>query len=344
MSKLQEAETTEIPDISVVIATYNRGHSLKKLLINLATQTLTPNKFEVLVVDDGSKIPTEQVLTSFSSPYKLKLLRQVNAGAAAARHNGIQNSFGSIIVIVDDDMEIEPDFLEQHQEFHIQGADVVLGHITQPLEFSDMPLFIKFHQHQLNLFANDLASMEEVRGVYLCTGNVSFCRDLYNRVGGFNLNLRQAEDRELGIRFEKAGAKFAFATKAVTINRSDHTSLDEWLETSRRYGVLDWRIARGNEELENADPWHFLHLVNPLSRPILLSVVTFPSLAPLLSRSAMAVSEALDKLSLERLALAGATLAYGIQYFRGVRDEAGSLSAATIGWIRYLRKRFKQPS
>ena len=60
--------------------------------------------------------------------------------------------------------------------------------------------------------------------------------------------------------------------------------------------------------------------------------------AGLLARFTMASAEAMARLGFEKLALRGATLTYGIQYFRGVREEAGSLRAALRGMRNHLRQ------
>ncbi len=342
MVEKQRATAVTEYEISVVAATYNRGSSFRILLDQLCDQTVRADSFEVIVVDDGSKTPASEALEDFSPTYEFTLIRQKNMGAAVARHNGIEKSRGKIVVVVDDDMQLKPDFLEQHKQVHDHGAEVALGRMIEPAEFDNMPLFSKFHQHQLDLYARRMTSGVEVRGTFLCTGNVSFRRDLYFQVGGFDPSLKQAEDRELGMRFEKAGANMAFAPKAVTINRSDHTSLDAWLESSFNYGIWDRRIAYKHQDLLNADPWRFISLVNPISRPVLLAVAAVPAMAPRLSRTVMAVSGLLDQMHVERLALAGATLAYGIQYFAGVRRESGSLSAAFGGLAKYMGRSFKK--
>jgi GT2 family glycosyltransferase len=320
--------------LSVVIATYNRGPSLLALLDNFSIQTMPADQFEVAVVDDGSLVPISDILGERQSPYKLTFLRQQNAGAATSRHLGIQNTIAPIIVIVDDDMTVGPDFLAQHLDAHQPGVDVVMGRISQAPDFSAKPLHNRFQQHQLNRRTAKLASAYEIQGGNLYTGNVSFRRELYEKVGGFDCTLRQNEDRELGLRFQKAGAKIVFSSDAVSINRSDHIDFDAWLETSRRYGVLDWKISMTHDTLQNADPLHFLSLVNPVSRPILAIALLIPALAKPMAKTVMRVAERVDRFNMEQAALAGATLAYGIQYYKGVRDEAGSFRAIWKQWTK----------
>jgi hypothetical protein len=64
---------------------------------------------------------------------------------------------------------------------------------------------------------------------------------------------------------------------------------------------------------------------------IVYGAVAFPRLAFLAARTVMGVALLVDRLGNERHAIAGTTLAYGIEYFRGVRQEAGSLGAALRG-------------
>jgi GT2 family glycosyltransferase len=322
------------PRVSVVISTFNRLPLLQELLDALTRQTLPPSRFEVIVVDDGSREPAAPALEQRKDPYKLTVITQANAGAAAARHAGIMAATGEVVVITDDDMLVPEDFLEEHLRCHDAGHTLVLGQIAPDQSLDEKPLFERFHAEQLARFvARYRAQPTAVRGVMVCTGNVSFRRDDYLWVGGFDKTLGRSEDRELGVRLQKAGAKLYFCEKARTMHRSDHTELSVWMKRNYNYGVYDSRIHHKHPDRLDADPWHFLFLVNPISRGVLLAAVASPEVGKLLSRAAYAAAETVDKARdvhpvFERAAIAGATLTYGIEYFRGVREEAGSLLRA----------------
>jgi hypothetical protein len=209
------------------------------------------------------------------------------------------------------------------------------------------------HANQLKKFVEHYKHHpHQVRGVHVCTGNVSFRRAAYMAVGGFDRSLGRSEDRELGTRLEKAGAKLVFAYDAFTTNRSDHTDLDVWMKRNYLYGVYDSRIAQKHPDIETADPWRFLFLVSPVSRSLLLVSVASPETGKALSRFTYRVADTIDSIAktqegfparaLNKLATAGATLAYGVEYFRGVRDEAGSITDSALGFAGYLKKRFKR--
>jgi glycosyltransferase involved in cell wall biosynthesis len=332
--------------VSVVISTYNRLELLQELLDALAKQTLPAERFEVIIVDDGSKVPVAPVLERRHDPYALTVVSQANAGAAAARHAGIVKASGDIVVVTDDDMLVPPNFLERHLAAHDAGYTLVLGHIAYDESLADKALFERFHAEKLALFVQRYTEHPtDVRGVMVCTGNVSFRRADYLAVGGFDRSLDRSEDRELGVRLQKAGAKLYFAKDAVTTNRSDHTDLAVWRKRNFNYGVYDSRIHHKHPDLTDADPWHFIFLVNPVSRGLLMLSAAAPTVGERLSRAAYGIAEVLDKRRdvhpvLERAAIAGATLSYGLDYFRGVRKEAGSLSKTAIDFARHARAHF----
>lgn len=327
--------------VSVVIATYNRLDLLKELLRGLAAQTFPAADFEVIVVDDGSKEPVRGALHPEDFPFELTLIEQANAGPAAARHNGILRAQGEIVVITDDDMLVVPEFLAEHVAAHERGGTVVLGHIADDEALgAHKPLFELFQARSLSGFMQALRDGRvPLRGVNVCTGNVSFRRADYLAVGGFDQSLPHSEDREIGVRLEKAGARLVFADRAKTTHRSDRNDLEGWFRRSFLYGVCDTKIARKHPDVAVADPWRYLFDVNPVSRPLLVTAAFAPTVGRALSRAAMGAAMKAESLGAERAAIAGATLSFGLDYFRGVREEAGSLSQAASDLLAYLKKR-----
>jgi GT2 family glycosyltransferase len=331
--------TDTTPLISVVMATYNRNSALRGLLEALNRQSLSPEHFEVVICDDGSEPPASTATLNFVSDYKLQLLRQNNSGAAAARHNAISHANGDIIVIIDDDMEVDSDFLSQHLRAHEMGADVVVGQIKAPRGQRKLPLYERFHIKQHENLSISARSGKPIHGSALSTGNVSFKRDLYLKVGGFDPVFKQGEDMELGHRFEKAGAKIGFSSDAASYHNSDHYHVSRWINRSFNYGIWESTISQKHPDLPLADPWRYIYLVHPLSRPLFLSAVLMPRLSAVLAKLIMRASFAVDKMGLEGFALKGTTVVFGLQVFRGMREDAGSASESLHRFLTYRTKR-----
>jgi len=314
----------ELPWVSVVIATYNRQDLLRRLLEQLDDQTLEPEAYEVIAVDDGSKEDTRALLADLKTKYALRIERQDNAGAAVARQRAVEHARGTIIVIVDDDMQVKPTFLERHLARHEDDHTVVLGRLRPDHKLSEMPLFERFYARVLADKAEEYASgVTKVRGYNLYTGNVSFPRRLFLEVGGFDPAFRALEDEEIGIRFEKAGAHFEFANDAESLHGSDWTCLKKWMDRAYRDGVYQAKVSRKHPDSHEASPWRHLPHLNPVSRPFMALSLAAPRATSVLAGAAIRTAAAFDKIGLEPVAIAGATFVYGLQYYRGVRHETG---------------------
>src|SRR5258708_37017084 len=109
--------------VSVVIATFNRPELLVRLLGDLAKQTLAPTEFEVVVIDAGSRLDPGPAARALELPYALTLHRQINQGAAVARHKGVEIAQARVILFVDDDMHAPPQLLAEHLRMHAPDSN-----------------------------------------------------------------------------------------------------------------------------------------------------------------------------------------------------------------------------
>jgi len=101
-----------VPRISVAIPTYNRAGFLRQTLEGLMRQRHVPGEFEVLVIDNNSKDDTAAVVASFAdrSPAPRYIL-ETHQGLDHARNRAIAEARGDILVLGDDDILMEPDWL-----------------------------------------------------------------------------------------------------------------------------------------------------------------------------------------------------------------------------------------
>jgi GT2 family glycosyltransferase len=104
------------PELSVVVSTYRRPELLPRLVAALEAQTLAPDRFEVLVVDNGSHDATGAVLDDLAatSPLDLRVLTiDENRGPAPARNLGWRSARAPLVAFTDDDCVPRADWLEQ---------------------------------------------------------------------------------------------------------------------------------------------------------------------------------------------------------------------------------------
>ena len=131
------------PAISVIIPTFNRVAMLADTLESFAVQSIPKNRYEVVVVDDGSKDATSEVCRDFASPIQLKYLHIENSGISAAKNTGILASRGRILLFCDDDDIADSHLLEEHLKAHKQYPQesvAILGYTTWAPTLSVTPL------------------------------------------------------------------------------------------------------------------------------------------------------------------------------------------------------------
>lgn len=121
---MNEPCMTDNPSISVVIATYNRRHTLQRALESVLGQNLQPD--QIIVVDDGSTDGSADWLLAHYP--EIELLQQSNQGVSHARNQGIRHATGDWIALLDSDDEWLANKLACQVEYLQNHPDAVLVH------------------------------------------------------------------------------------------------------------------------------------------------------------------------------------------------------------------------
>jgi glycosyltransferase involved in cell wall biosynthesis len=113
------------PLLSVVMPAYNERETIESMIARVLA---VPIRIELIVVDDGSKDGTTEILRELRKKYTFKLLHKENGGKGSALRRGFQEVAGDLVVIQDADTEYSPEELPELIELICQGrADVVYG-------------------------------------------------------------------------------------------------------------------------------------------------------------------------------------------------------------------------
>jgi len=209
-------------EVSVVIPTYNRKKLLQRVLKFLFEQNYPKDRYEIVVVDDGSNDGTDKMIESLSSPCRLVYFYQNRRGPHIARNSGIRNAQGEVIIFVDSDIFTPPNFIEEHMKFHRKFDDVVVSGPTVRTDkltdvFSDIE---RRKRHEL-LFNHS--------GPSLITSNLSVRRKYLLKVGGFDEEFEGYgwHDWELGLRLKKLGLKVKRNVEAIVYHYQEKRKLSD---------------------------------------------------------------------------------------------------------------------
>lgn len=209
--------STSFP-ISIVIPTYRRRASVRRLLEALARQTVSPGLYEVIVSIDGSEDGTREMVDQFEAPYRLRSIWHTNRGRASTCNAGIHEATGDLVILLDDDMEPIPGWLEAHWRAHHAGGRLgVVGAAPIPLDSSSPPL-VEYIGSRFNRYLDRLAQ-PDYRFTFddFYSGNFSIRRTVLHEAGAYDerFALYGHEDTELCLRLQAAGVRIVFSTEAL---------------------------------------------------------------------------------------------------------------------------------
>lgn len=228
------------PDVSVIIPAHERPAELRSTLISLTRQTLSPDRFEIVVVDDASR---EDVFARSGDvlarmPHVTTYRNAVGLGAAGARNVGARASTGRILVFLDVDCLAHAELLEQHLAAQSERPLAICGYthgreltpgawsllLGEPWDmertedtFERAAKTPVLHDPLTEL----LSEPEPGDWAFFWTHNVSVRRETFEAVGGFSeeFAIKGCEDLELGLRLDQAGAPTVFLPKARALHQ-----------------------------------------------------------------------------------------------------------------------------
>lgn len=209
----------------MVIPTYGGGARLLTTLRSvLGSETGAVESLEVLVVDDGSPHPVAPLVEEYgqAAPFRIRTIRQDNAGPAAARNLGFRMAVGDLVLFLDDDVEIPPDLVARHALAHQQWRNsVVWGRCVLPSGATVV-------RDVLESLGGDPAEGTEefLRVSHLASGQLSVERASFAERGAVyaeTLRTPAAEEYELAHRLHREGIPVVFAPRIVALH---HQALD----------------------------------------------------------------------------------------------------------------------
>jgi glycosyltransferase involved in cell wall biosynthesis len=242
-----------IPAISIVIPAYDGAARLPRTLASLARSSV-PEPFEVLVVDDGSRDGSAAVARSFSDRLPLKLLsHDRNRGRAAARNTGIREAAGRVVLVLDDDMEVEPDLVARHLAAHTAAIALTaaIGRIVTEGLDPEVP-FHAFLLREEEWRRTRLLGATAIGFGEMLTGQFSVGREAARAAGLFDeaIGAYGLEDIEFAYRLSRAGVRFVYLDDAVSHHDAYAVSLERYCERHRMVGSVAAYLVRRHDTPE----------------------------------------------------------------------------------------------
>lgn len=189
---------------SVIIPTRNRENIVSKCIEYILNQDYP--QYEVIVVDDGSEDNTREILKRFSSNRNFRFISlSERKGPAFCRNLGVKESEGDLIIFIDSDIFVLPNFISIHVEAHKNHPEGVVA-VGPVIAISEIDAKL-----------SNKGSILDFSNAYFASGNASIPRELFLKVGGFDevFNVYGWEDIDFGLKLKTSKIKSIKASEAV---------------------------------------------------------------------------------------------------------------------------------
>ena len=214
------------PLIAAVVCTHNRARLLERTLASLTTQSLSPEKYEVIVVDNASQDDTVEVVRrSSTGSVSIVYCREPRVGLSQARNTGLLRATAPIVAYIDDDAEADCEWLEtlagafdreSRRPLCVGGKVELAWEAPRPAWLPDAALTPLGHV-DLGTEARTCLSDERLFG-----SNLAFDRSFLLEAGGFDVRLGRYgsslvsnEDIEIQIRLKVRGGLVQYEPRAL---------------------------------------------------------------------------------------------------------------------------------
>ncbi len=211
--------TENKPFVSVVIPAYNARKTMGECVEALKNQSYPHDRYEIVVVDDGSADDTADV----ASVERVTVIRQgQNQGPAVARNTGVSRSRGDIILFTDADCIAAPDFID---EMMMPFSDPAVVGVKGAYRTRQHRLWARFAQVEFEERYCKLAKAESID--FVDSHAAAFRKDVFLEVGGFDPHFPVANNEDVDLSYKIAGLGYhmVFNPRAIVYHTHPDTAL-----------------------------------------------------------------------------------------------------------------------
>ena len=272
---------------SIIVPVFNRPDEVDELLSSLLNQTFTD--FEVLIVEDGSQKPCDEICNKYADRLDLHYFMKPNSGPGQSRNYGAERAKGEYLLILDSDVVLPKGYLNAiEEELKREPADAFGGPDAAHDSFTDTQKAISYSMTSFFTTGGIRGGKKKLDKFYPRSFNMGIRRDVYMELKGFS-KMRFGEDIDFSIRIFKAGKRCRLFPEAWVW----HKRRTDFRKFYRQ--VYNSGIARINLYKKYPESLKLVHLlpmvftVGVIFLVLLLCIGLFFSFAPSLSSASKAI-------------------------------------------------------
>jgi len=237
---------------SIIVPVFNRPNEVDELLESLSHQTF--RDFEVIIVEDGSKIPCKDVCDKYADILDLHYYAKPNSGPGQSRNYGAERASGEWVIVLDSDVVLPEGYLHSVDERLKMKADAWGGPDAAHPDFTPIQKAISYSMTSFFTTGGIRGGKAKLDKFFPRSYNMGIRRDVYMELGGFS-KMRFGEDIDFSYRIVEAGYKTMLIPEAWVW----HKRRTDFRKFFRQ--VYNSGIARINLEKRHPGTLKLVHLL-----------------------------------------------------------------------------------
>ena len=238
---------------SIIVPVFSRPGGVDELLESLLSQE--EKDFEVIIVEDGSKVPCKKVCDKYANRLDLHYYYKENSGPGQSRNYGAERAKGDYLLILDSDVVLPKGYIRAvSEELNREPADAFGGPDCAHESFTDTQKAISYSMTSFFTTGGIRGGKKKLDKFYPRSFNMGIRRDVYQELGGFS-KMRFGEDIDFSIRIFKAGKRCRLFPEAWVWHKRRTDFRKFWKQ------VYNSGIARINLYKKYPDSLKLVHLL-----------------------------------------------------------------------------------
>jgi glycosyltransferase involved in cell wall biosynthesis len=202
---------------SIIVPVYNRPDEVEELLKSLVEQS--EQNFEVIIVEDGSELPSREVVGKFDALLEVFYLFKPNSGPGLSRNFGVERAHGNYFVFVDSDCILPPQYISELNKAMAKEEIKCFGGPDKAHEsFTPVQKAISYSMTSFFTTGGIRGGSRKVIKFHPRSFNMGFSPEVYKITHGY-APIRFGEDIDLSLRIEDAGFRCVLIEEAYVYHK-----------------------------------------------------------------------------------------------------------------------------
>ena len=209
------------PTVTIIVPCYNEEKTVSLTIDSLLSLNYPAEKLSIVVVDDGSRDNTWEVLQKYISNERITLLKKKNGGKHTALNLGLEHTTSEFVGCLDSDSSVHPEALKRIMTFFKDSKTMAVAPSIVVRDPKNLIQYAQRAEYDMAHYTKKMLAF--LQGIHVTPGPFSiFRKKVFDEIGNYRKS-HHTEDQEIALRMHKNGLKIDHCPDAYVYTSSPNT-------------------------------------------------------------------------------------------------------------------------